>query len=516
MTDPAGFISAYQAGALSDFFALAPNQTSAALGLPRTAQNDALVTALARYASKLAAPPAVFAALEQLRRPDVRAVVTGQQVALLLGPMFTVTKAVSAINLARRLTSESRPVVPIFWLATQDHDSAEIDHAYLMDGQEVLHRLALPLPAQVPAGRIRLQPEWLAQIRNALTGMAGVNYRTEVFTLLERTAACAESFADWFAALLYALLGDQGLVIVNPLEPDIAPLLAPLLAAELAELLLSAQAINQAAEALKQRGFEPQLGRGEGATNLFLEEDGVRRLLRCDGSELFTEARRYRREELLAILAQEPSLLTPAAGLRPVAQDFLLPTAVTVVGPGELRYMAQLKGVYEARGVAMPLLWPRASATLLEPPAARLLDKHQLAVGDIIWRFEATQEAVLLKLHGHGQRFDEALARLKQEMAALLDEVQAIDPTVRRPVARGRGQLARMVTRLRGKAAAALARQDETTARQLRRLALHLRPEGVPQERLLSPVSFFLKFGTAYVMRQLLTLPPEGEHAIRL
>lgn len=517
MTDPADFINAYRAGALSDFFALAPHHTAAALELPRTVQNEALAEALARYARKLAAPPAVFAALEQLRRPDVRAVVTGQQVALLLGPMFTLSKAVSAIALARRLTSEARPVVPIFWLATQDHDSAEIDHAYLLDANEVLHRLALPIPAQVPAGRIRLQPEWLAQIREALTGMAGVtDYRAELLTLLERTAARAETFADWFAALLYALLGDQGLVIVNPLEPDLAPLLAPLLAAELAEPLLSAQAINQAAEALKQHGFEPQLRRGEGATNLFLEEDGVRRLLRCDGEELFTEARRYRRSELQAILAQEPSLITPAAGLRPVAQDFLLPTAVTVVGPGELRYMAQLKGVYQAHGVAMPLLWPRASVTLLEPPAARLLDKYQLAVSDIIRRFEATQEAVLLKLHGHGQRFDQALARLEQETAVLLSEVEAIDPTIRRPVERGRDQLTRTVMRLRGKAAAALARRDELTALQLGRLARHLRPDGVPQERLLSPVSFFLKFGTAYVMRQLLTLPPEGEHIIRL
>ena len=516
MTDPTDFISAYQAGALRNLFALAPHDTTAALELPRTVQNEALVAALARYARKLAAPPPVFAALEQLQRPDVRAVVTGQQVALLLGPLFTLAKAVSAINLAHRLTSEARPVVPIFWLATQDHDSAEIDHAYLLDGQEVLHRLALPIPAQVPAGRIRLQPEWLAQIREALTGMAGVTeYRAEVLRLLEQAAARAETFADWFAALLYALLGDQGLIIVNPLEPDIAPLLAPLLAAELARPLASVQAINQAAEALKRRGFEPQLGRGEGATNLFLEEDGVRRLLRAEGDELVTGVRRYRREELQAILAQEPSLITPAAGLRPVAQDYLLPTAIMVVGPGELRYMAQLKGVYEAHGVAMPLLWPRASVTLLEPPAARLLDKYQLTVSDIR-RFEATQQAVLLKLHGHGQRFDEALARLNNHTAVLLSEVEAIDPTLRRPVMRGRDQLTRMVTRLRSKTAAALARQDETSVRQLRRLALHLRPEGVPQERLLSPVSFFLKFGTAYVMQQLLTLPPEGEHTIRL
>jgi bacillithiol biosynthesis cysteine-adding enzyme BshC len=496
---------------------LAPHDTAAALELSRAVHNDALVAALARYARKLAAPPAVFAALEQLQRPDARAVVTGQQVALLLGPLFTLVKAVSAINLARCLTSEARPVVPIFWLATQDHDSAEIDHAHLLDSREVLRRLALPIPAQVPAGRIRMQPEWLAQIREEITRLAAIAaYRSEVLALLESAATHAESFADWFAALLYALLGDQGLIIINPLEPDIAPLLAPLLAAELAEPLASVQAINQAAEALKQRGFTPQLGRGEGATNLFLEEDGVRRLLRFDGAGLATEVRRYRPSELLALLAQEPSLITPAAGLRPVAQDFLLPTAITVVGPGELRYMAQLKGVYEAHGVAMPLLWPRASVALLEPPAARLLGKYQLTVSDIVRRFEATQQAVLLKLHGHGQRFEAALARLQQETAVLLSEVEAIDPTLRRLVERGRDQLTRTVLRLRGKTAAALARRDKTTVAQLGRLALHLRPEGVPQERLLSPVSFFLKFGTAYVMQQLLTLPPEGEHIIRL
>lgn len=519
MTHPAAhdFISAYHAGLLSDFFALPPRDTAAALALPRTVQNEALVAALTRYARKLAAPPAVFAALEALRRPESRAVVTGQQVALLLGPLYTLSKAVSVIALARRLGSDGRPVVPIFWLATHDHDSAEIDHAYLLDGQEALHRLTLPLPAGVPAGRIRLQPAWLTQVCDDVARVAGGSaHRREVLALLERTAACAQTFADWFGALLYALLGHEGLIVVNPLEPDIAPLLAPLLAAELTSPLASSRAINEAAEALRQRGFEPQLGRAEGATNLFLEEDSERRLLRVQGDTFVTDRRSYRLHELQAILSDDPSRITPAAGLRPVAQDYLLPTAVMVVGPGELRYMAQLRGVYEHHGIAMPLVWLRAFLTLLEPPAARLMDKYGLTVEAIVHRFAATQEALLLRLHGHGERFEAALQRLEQEMAVLLDEVQAIDPTLIRTVTRGREHLRRTVTRLRSKTAAALARQDETTVRQLARLALHLRPKGVLQERLLSPFSFFLKFGVAYVMGQLLTLPPEGEHQVRL
>ena len=280
-------------GELSPFFSLEPAQVDDALSIPRPAHRDELTQALRRYAQKLGAPEATFTSLDTLEHAESRAVVTGQQVGLLLGPLYTLSKAVTAVNLAKKLSTEDKPVVPIFWLASQDGDSEEIDHAYLLGLDEELHRFQLPLPADVPAGRIGLEPAWVETITTSLRGVSAHKtdtheaykeaYREEVIGLVTRTAERADTVADWFAAMLYALLGDQGLVIINPLEPDVAPLFRPVLEAELREPRASSLAINDAGERLRELGFAPQLGRGEEATNLFLEENGKRLLLRFDG-----------------------------------------------------------------------------------------------------------------------------------------------------------------------------------------------------------------------------------------
>ncbi|MDL2345945.1 bacillithiol biosynthesis BshC, partial [Deinococcus sp. MIMF12] len=152
--------------------------------------------------------------------------------------------------------------------------------------------------------------------------------------------------------------------------------MAPTLARELEDPLAGPALVEDAAARLSAAGYEPQLRRPAGATNLFVEEeDGGRRLLRFGGRRFATETREYTREDLLDLLAADPSRLTPAAGLRPVVQDALLPTLAFVVGPGEIAYGAQLGGVYGLHGLRQPLLWPRLSVTWLEPNVARLLSR---------------------------------------------------------------------------------------------------------------------------------------------
>ena len=510
-------MSAYHAQQLTAFYALKPGDTSSALGLSRDISRQPLVEALSRYAKKLAAPKAVFENLEKLAEPESRAVVTGQQAGLLLGPSYTLSKAVTAIKLARDLSSDDKAVVPVFWVASQDHDTEEIDHSYILDLDETLHRLELDLPQHKPAGRIHLEPGWLDTLTEELAQLNTVSaHLDDVRTLLRETAAVSETYADWFAALLYHLLGPQGLIVINPLEPDIAPLFESVIEREIANPSTSVSAINEAATAIKDAGFTPQLGRGENATNLFLEEDGERTLLRFDGAEFYTEKTHYSADNLLERFRADPSLITPAAGLRPITQDAILPTAVTVVGPGELRYFAQIKGVYESHNIAMPLIWPRASATVLEPPVVRIMDKFDLSYGQLAANFEAEKERVLLRLHGHADAFSETLDSLDSSLDKLTHHIEAIDPTLKGSIEKGEGYLRRTLEIFKTKSARAIAEQDDTYARQFDRLEAHLFPIGTPQERLISPVSFFLKFGIDPVMDAFLSLGTEGHHELRI
>ncbi len=514
---PTPFATAYKNRALTSLFALEPGNTGAALAQPRPVDRIRLSQVLRRQAERLGAPEAVFESLAKLAHPESRAVVTGQQTGLLLGPLYTLSKAVSALKLAAELGTDARPVVPIFWLASQDADSAEIDHTYLLDLDETLHRLSLPLPEGVPAGRIKLDEAWPEKVIRDLNAFRGPDaHKFGATDLLHRTAARAESFADWFGALLYELLGEQGLIVLNPLEPAAAELFSPVLRAELSDPLRSGRAVNAAANTLRELGYTPQLGRAADATNVFLTANGQRQLLRFDGQTFYTDAGHYSRDDLLARLDADPTCLTPAAGLRPVTQDAVLPTAATVVGPGELRYIAQLRGVYEQHGVAMPLIWPRTTVTVLEPPVARILDKFGLSAGALQTDWEGVKTQTLLALHGHKLAFDNRLRALENLSASLRADVSAIDPTLSRTVGRAEAELKVIFSRLETKSAAALAERDDVYTRQFGRLRAHLLPTGVPQERLLSPFGFFLKFGTKAVMDALLTLPVEGEHELRI
>ncbi len=503
-TPPASsFLDAYLGGHLSDFFELTPGDLEAALAVPRPQDRNALVDALSSYATALGAPKAVFDNLERLRHPEARAVVTGQQTGLLLGPTYSLSKAITAVALARRLDTEDRPVVPVFWLATQDHDAHEVDHTYLLDASETLRRITVPLPEGVAVGRAPLTPAMLLAVKEGLEAQTPrPRFIDEVWELLASTADSVETFSDWFGAILTRLLGEAGLVLVDPLRPEVAALFTPVLAAELAEPDRTAEAVNGAGRRLKALGYEPQLGRAAGATNLFVEVEGRRVLLRRVGARFVAGDRSFTTQELLAMLAEDPTCITPAAGLRPTVQDALLPTAVFVLGPGELRYVAQLRDVYRFHGVPMPLAWPRASATVLEPAVVRLL--HGFGVSAAAFRAHSAGilERVLLERHGYSARFDASAVRLEAEFTALLEAVGVIDPTLEGAVRKGRRHMAATLSRLRGKSAAALASKDDTTTRQFGRLAAHLLPLGQPAERVLSPFSYALKFGMEPLMER--------------
>lgn len=511
------FADHYTAHKLDDLFRLEPGDTAGALTTPRSPDRSALAAALRVQAERLVAPAEVFASLERLAEPDSRVVVTGQQTGFLLGPLYTLSKAVSAVALAKRLSTEKKPVVPVFWLASQDADSAEIDNTYLLDFSERLHRVSVPLPEGVAAGHIPFEGQFLETALKAAESFGGPEaYRTEVETLLRESATCSRSFADWFGAILYRLLGDTGLVVMNPLEPEVAQLFRPVLEAELADPLRSSTLINDAADVLRDRGFTPQLGRAAGATNLFIEEDGQRHLLRFDGEAFSTDVALYTREDLLARLGADPACLTPAAGLRPITQDAVLPNVATVVGPGELRYFAQLKGVYDAHGVPMSLIWPRTTATVLEPPVSRILERFDLTAAQVQSDFAGVKADKLLELHGHKLSFDNRLRALKNLTASMKEDVSGIDSTLERTVERAGETLEGIFGTLEAKSAAALGERDDTYSRQFARLEAHLLPNGTPQERLISPFSFFLKFGVENVMKRMLELPAEGDHILRV
>lgn len=504
----------YRQGGAAEFFRLPHGALEEARRDERPdVDRAALAQALRQYHEDLGTLDThVQAALEQLAHPRSRVVVTGQQAGVLTGPAYSVHKGADATLLARALSTPDEPVVAVYWVASQDHDAAEVASTVLLDRAETLHHLTLDLPQGVPVGRIPWQSGWTTRLHDLLDAFdAPAEHKAAVRARVAAATANGGSFADVFARLIHGLLAPAGLVVLDPLHPALAALMAPTLASELERPLASSGCIEDAALRLEEAGFTPQLRRAPGATNLFLEEeDGQRRLLRFGGHSFTTDTRSYSRADLLSRLWADPTRLTPAAGLRPAVQDALLPTLAFVVGPGEIAYGAQLSEVYALHGLGQPLLWPRLSVTWLEPNVARLLRRLQASAAQV----QADPEGVLGRaLAAQRQASAVSAARLDAlhtELSALTGEIAGLDPTLVGAAERTQARTLSRVAHLQGLAVRALARAEDERSGQLTRLKRHLLPLGVPQERQMNFLTFLLKHGQS-PLDLLLAQPPGAQ-----
>lgn len=515
------FVTAYETGLLAEFFAHPPHDFTSALSLSRPAVGrDALIDALRTYAAQHGAPPAVLNNIEKLANPNTRAVVTGQQTGLLLGPGYTASKTATAIRLANEYDSEDTPVVPIFWLATQDHDTAEIDHAAVMNQQEQPQKLSVALPAGTMAGRITLPASEQTRVLHEFAAATnGADFGAETQQFLRDSGEDA-TFASWFARQLFHLFGEHGLIIIDPLIPEIAALTRPIIENELAEPTQTAEFINVAGERLQALGYEPTLGRGTGATNLFVEvlEHGrpQRVALKYVDDTLVVGERTVTAEQLLERFANDPTCITPAAGLRPIVQDFILPTAMFVVGPGEIRYVAQLRGVYDHHNVAMPAVVRRPLLTFVEPAPVRLLTKLELDAYAFQHDAERIAERLALAQTGVEDEFYDGLKQMIDLIERQKELVLQLDPTLVRPVGRAGVQAERALMRLRRQAARSALRRDEQLSNDITRLRNHLLPFGGPSERVYSVWSHIAKFGVKPVVRAYVQAEPTGDQIVLL
>jgi bacillithiol synthase len=484
---------------------------SAALETKRIVNREALSKAVLEYVQSLGAPKAVLENAKLLAHPESLTIMTGQQAGLLLGASYTISKAVDAILLAKRYSSAERPVLPVFWVASQDHDAEEVRHAFFLDLSEVEHHISLDLPKGVPIGAIALEPQFLETVLQHLRNFdAPEVFKTPLLEMLEKTFVESKNYAEWFSRILMVLLGQYGLLIVDPLFPSIAALFATGFEQELESPLASSVVIEEAALQLEAFGVTAQLRRGEHATNLFLTGlDGQRRLLKFNGSEFLAE-RTYSKTELLGILKTSPWRLTPAAGLRSILADSVFPSVVNVLGPGELAYHLQLLEVYKLHDVPQPLMSPRLSLTIIEPPVKRILEKHHLTAREFQQGRGEQLRLQLFETHQAKTRILSTLEQNMQQIESLSNDLTQLETGFSKSVWRMQAAMRyQLEHKLPKKLQAALLRTDTDLQSQLLRLEKHLLPSGMPQERHNSFLEYILKFGSV-ALERVLTLEPSG------
>ncbi len=436
--------------------------------------------------------------LERLSAGAV-AVVTGQQVSLFGGPAYSFYKALSAIALAKQLRATGVEAVPVFWLATEDHDLVEVNHCEL-PGRDGLMRLELVAnegDRGRRVGEIALG-QGIAPLLERVGELLEGPDADRVARALQESYRAGETYGSAFARLLARLLHGRGLVLLDPLEPRLHALTAPLYRHAIERSHELRTALLARSRALETAGFHPQVKVSETGTVLFLNRDGRRTPLRQRGEQFTAGGQSFRASQLLDLLDTDPATFTPNVLLRPVVQDWLLPTAAYIGGPAELAYFAQAEVLYRQLGVRMPAVVPRAGFTLVPPRVQRLLRRYGLRAEEVF----AGRQSLRRKLERQflspalARQFDSGARALARVLAKLRGPLAKLDPTLVGALETAQRKIFYQYEKLRAKAGRAENFRSGVLNRHEQLLWEFLYPHHGLQERTLSLLWFVALRGT--------------------
>jgi bacillithiol biosynthesis cysteine-adding enzyme BshC len=434
-------------------------------------------------------------------------VTTGQQPGLFGGPLYSVYKGLAAARLAQVLEDRlEKPVVPVFWVASEDHDWAEANHTHLVGLDNELHSPELPAPnAEIAPSlhRVPLGAE-IERLRDAfLQNLPDTDFSAPYVELLRDAAVQGVTLPGSFRRILEEVLGPYGVYFTDAADPVVKSASAALLAEELERAGELEAILASTASRLEGAGYGLQVSLLEGGVNLFLEGPaGRERLYREDGGfRLRSSGERLSREDILARAGADPLALSPNVLLRPVAESVVFPTLSYVAGPGETAYYAQILEYFEAFGIRMPVVFPRFGVTLVEAKIRKVLDKFGLGAADLDRPFHEISSEIAR---------DEVPEELRRSLGALRGSVgkgvgelqslvRGVDPTLKGPVNHVRSQTFSALDDLEKKIVHAVKRESQIALSQLEKAQLHLYPTGKPQERIANPFYYLTRYGRAFL-----------------
>ncbi|MGB6631309.1 MAG: bacillithiol biosynthesis cysteine-adding enzyme BshC [Terriglobales bacterium] len=440
-----------------------------------------------------------LANIERLKQGALTAV-TGQQVGLFGGPMFSIFKALTAVKLAGEATAAGVDCVPIFWLATEDHDLAEVNHVGLVSEHGLPEKFEVESHSvtDAPVGAVKFGPEIDPVVERAASLLGD----SEVTAWLREAYRPGESLGSGFALLFARMLADWGVILLDPADKDFHDLAKPLFRAAIERASEVDDALMVRGKAIEAAGYHQQVKVTAATTLLFEVKDGARTVIRhrnhgVNGGDFAVGDERISSQELLDQIEQTPENFNPNVLLRPVVQDYLLPTLVYTGGAAEVAYFAQAAVVYEKLlGRVTPIL-PRFSVTLLEPKAERILTRYQLGLPDVLQGPEKVREVIAARsLPADLQsRFSEAYASVEKSMAALGESIGRLDSTLVDTAESTGASMQHQIDRLQARVSRAEQLRNEVITRHADALSNALFPNKALQEREVAGVSFVARYG---------------------
>ena len=443
--------------------------------------------------------------IQLLRESDCVAVVSGQQAGLFTGPLYTIYKALTAVKLAGCLRQRNTKAVPVFWIAAEDHDFAEVAKVEFVSRDCQLK--SVEVSSQIhdegqPVGRVVLDESVHAVVNELFELLPNSEFSDDVKALVLSAWQPGRGFVESFATMMTSLLGSHGLIFLDPLDPALKKLAAPLYSAAAKQAPEIAMAIEKRSADLEADGYHAQVMATANSFPLFLhDEKGARRaVVRSDdgkykAKELDAE---YTADELADLALKTPERFSPNVTLRAVVQDYLLPTIAYYGGAAEIAYFAQTAEVYRVLGRPATPILPRSSLTMIERHAGRVLERYELTLEDFFDGIDPVNKRVVEEYLGAdtAKLFAKTEQNVNEELDRLRQDLQSIDPTLANALDNGRKKINYQLDGLRSRFVRTQMSRDEAAHRQLQRVFEQLYPNKDLQERHINITSLLARHGT--------------------
>ncbi|MFC5703609.1 bacillithiol biosynthesis cysteine-adding enzyme BshC [Cohnella faecalis] len=474
------------------------------------ADRTALAEALRSFQSGMNEHPAVSRSLERLAEPGSLVVVGGQQAGLFGGALLIFYKAMTVVQTARHAEKLlGRPVVPVFWIAGEDHDFDEANHVNVQTQAGELRRVRLERPdgSRLAVSRTRLSPEaWEAALQELETELPDSEFKPALIDRLRSHVTDAPTLSLAFARLLSEWFGPEGMLLLDADDAGLRALEGPMFR----ELIERNDKLEEALKAGEKKvaslGFSLQAETAFGSANLFLHHDSGRLLLHKEPNGNFADRRRsvsLCRDDMLSLTEDSPERLSTNALTRPLMQDYVLPVLAAVLGPAELAYWGILGPAFAEFGLEMPLLVPRQSFVYVETGIARQLDKFALTPEEALWNWERRKEQWLASQDEW--RLEEKFRNAKEQFLAIyrpvMETVAALQPGLAKLSESNRDKIVEQISFLENRSMDALAKQHEASLRQWDRIRTALMPGSKPQERVFGTIHFWNRYGPEWLTR---------------
>lgn len=450
-----------------------------------------------------------LANIDLLGNDTTFAVVTGQQLGFFGGPLYTIYKAITTVKLANKLSQDypDYNFVPVFWLEGEDHDFDEINKTKYLNSNNELSVVEYlfggkPLERNIGATGNIIIDEHIEQFFLSIEStLPKTDYSVALFELMKGYYSKGNTFLKAFAGFFNHVYEDSGLIFINTNQPDFKKILSPLFVNEINSNSQASKLVIQKSVELEDH-YHAQIKAK--ALNLFMFHKGGRHLIEpSDSGDYYLKnlRQRFTKDELLSVAVNNPELLSPNVVMRPLCQDTLLPTVSYVGGPGEIAYFAQLKPVYEYFNVVMPIIYPRASVTLIEEKIKKVLEKYSLEVEDLFGEIEpilskVSEQVSEVKVDS---LFESLNIRINEAVNEARFGIQQIDPTLNGSIDGMLLKFQQQFDVLKQKTQKAQQQKEEVSLKQIKKASLNIFPNENFQEREFSVIQYLNKYGPDFV-----------------